>query len=363
MAHPNHYVPILKGKAGEFHALKLLDKESRNSCLPMLEIPAIPWDFDLDAPKTSLDKHLERFAKRVCASWSSGAQLLIDAQLVENDGLVAGVAHPIAVLAQAISPEVARLIPVTGLGRSESYQLATRDAAGLHGHGASVRLEREDILDLDALQDELKLLLEILSLDPTKVDLIVDLRELSEGDEVSTYEWISDVLRRLPLVNAWRRLVLSGSSFPENLSSLRADTSTMLPRVEWSIWKALRRTNSLPRLPLFADYAIAHPSSIEVDPKKMRMSANIRYTLDSNWLVLRGRSVQLHGYAQFNRLSSELVMSGHFSGPEFSPGDRYIARCAQGIDGPGNATTWRWVGSAHHLTMVGRQLSALADGL
>ena len=46
-------------------------------------------------------------------------------------------------------------------------------------------------------------------------------------------------------------------------------------------------------------------------------------------------------------------------GPEFSEGDRYISECAGGSAGTGNLTTWRKVGTNHHLEKVVRDISSL----
>jgi len=49
---------------------------------------------------------------------------------------------------------------------------------------------------------------------------------------------------------------------------------------------------------------------------------------------------------------ARIVESGHFASARFSPADAYIARTAQGLDGPGSSTTWRQVNTTHHLTRV-----------
>ncbi len=110
---------------------------------------------------------------------------------------------------------------------------------------------------------------------------------------------------------------------------------------------------------IFGDYAISHPVPKELDPRTMRMSASIRYTTESEWLVVKGRNVRQFGFDQYFALSKALVERPEFSGLSFSWGDQYIADCADGITGPGNATTWRKVGTNHHITLVTRELANL----
>lgn len=40
----NDYVPILKGKDGEYGALGSLSPEEKERITPLIEIPPIPWD-------------------------------------------------------------------------------------------------------------------------------------------------------------------------------------------------------------------------------------------------------------------------------------------------------------------------------
>ena len=111
---------------------------------------------------------------------------------------------------------------------------------------------------------------------------------------------------------------------------------------------------------IFADYAISHPYTKELDPRTMRMSASIRYTTSNNWLVLKGRNVRQYGFDQYFELAKELIERPEYADRDFSWGDKYIADCALGMTGPGNATTWRKVGTNHHITLVARQIAKLS---
>ncbi|MEI7881504.1 MAG: hypothetical protein WCI95_11585 [bacterium] len=45
-------------------------------------------------------------------------------------------------------------------------------------------------------------------------------------------------------------------------------------------------------------------------------------------------------------------------GPKFSQGDKYIYDCATGTAGTGNLTTWRKVGTNHHLAALNHTASS-----
>jgi hypothetical protein len=191
-----------------------------------------------------------------------------------------------------------------------------------------------------------------------QADLILDLANI--GTDLGRATLVARaIIAEAPHAAEWRRLVLAAASFPENLSEVDAATTTTLPRIEWDLWERLQRRRALRHDTLFGDYAIAHPVPTELDPRTMRMSASIRYTTPENWLIVKGRNVRQYGFDQYFELCRTLVRLPEYSGEAFSWGDGFIARCARGAAGPGNATTWRKVGTNHHLTLVARALATV----
>lgn len=164
------------------------------------------------------------------------------------------------------------------------------------------------------------------------------------------------LLSELPFVSSWRTLTLAACGFPDGLSSFPAGKISTTPRSEWSMWKSLRQQR-LKRLPAFGDYTIQYPDRLTFDPKLMSFSAQLRYTSDEEWLILKGNDVRKKGYEQFNELCRQLIKRAEYCGADFSWGDFYIHKCSNNQDGPGNATTWRQVGTTHHIQFVIRQLA------
>jgi hypothetical protein len=122
----------------------------------------------------------------------------------------------------------------------------------------------------------------------------------------------------------------------------------------------------LPRLPSFGDYAVAHPDHNEVDPRTMRMSPNLRYATDTGWIAAKGRyatktpttrkaaqGVSIHD------LCKRLVRRPEFYKAGYSWGDDFIDARSRGAGGPGNPTTWRLVGTSHHITLAGEQAAKM----
>ena len=162
----------------------------------------------------------------------------------------------------------------------------------------------------------------------------------------------------IPMAREWRSVIFAAASFPEDLSEVTSSSLVTIPRREWLLWQALQRKPTLlpPNL-VYGDYAISHPLLRGIDPRIMRMSASVRYTILESWLIVKGRNVSQYGFEQYYDLCKRLIARPEYFGADFSWGDDFIYKCAQASAGPGNATTWRKVGVNHHITLVARRLS------
>jgi hypothetical protein len=211
-------------------------------------------------------------------------------------------------------------------------------------------------LDLELLIDQLCLRVGV---DVDELDVIVDMgapnfEPLSEFSEL-----VAGLIETTPLLERVRSFVLAGASFPDSLASL-SQPMQVIPRREWQLYReVLRRRESNRRVPIFGDYAIAHPVLAEGDMRIMKPSANIRYTVDDAWCILKGRNVRDHGFEQYQGQCRELINRGYFAGPSYSAGDKFIEDCALRNGSTGNLSTWRWVGTNHHLTRVVRDLASV----
>ena len=133
-----------------------------------------------------------------------------------------------------------------------------------------------------------------------------------------------------------------------------------MPRCEFPLWQNIVNNVSLKRYIQFGDYCISNPEYNEIDPRLLKTSGNIRYTIDNSFYVIKGVNTRDNGFSQMVNLSQNLIDSGHYCGQEYSYGDNYIFNCSQGTDGPGNSEVWRRVGTNHHITFLVNQLSTLS---
>jgi len=353
------YVPILKGKEGEFAALEELSDAVRDAVLPLVEVPRIPYDYANERPAKTLEEHIAGIAERLHRCWPNRPLYLDLPWFGEAEQLHDGTIAVQRVLGDCRDENV-DVIPVIGTSSSPMYLAAVREHVTGCDSGVCIRLTEADFDEegdadepearVDALMDAVHLA------DAEQVDMILDLANI--GADLGRATLVARaVIGSAPRPAQWRRFIVAAASFPENLSEVGAATTTRLSRLEWELWQRLRRRRGLRHDAIFGDYAIAHPIPTELDPRTMRMSASIRYTTPEHWLIVKGRNVRQYGFDQYNELCRTLIALPEYSGEDFSWGDGFIARCARGTAGPGNATTWRKVGTNHHLTLVAGQLA------
>jgi hypothetical protein len=191
-------------------------------------------------------------------------------------------------------------------------------------------------------------------------DLVLDLGAPNFQPVYGFARLVETLIRRLPYLGRWRTFTLMGTSFPSTMAEIKRSPET-IPRWEWILYKKLvgALLEDRVRLPTFADYGINHPELLLLDPRKVKPSATIRYSTDDGWFIVKGPNVRDNGYEQYRDHCRTVMASAVFTGPRFSEGDRYISKCAAGSAGTGNLTTWRKVGTNHHLEKVVRDISSL----
>lgn len=357
----HHYVPILKGKQGEYRALARLSEKDRLKMTPLIDVPFLPWDHRNKRPKKSYEQYLASVEVQIERSWGVNRRIMVDLYYVEEGATIGDGRHPLTFFFDNARMRNLHVIPATGLDRAVDYQDAVAKAISVDCRGFCLRLTSEDLEDLERLRADLANLLSRLNASGESVDLILDFRDLQIEDTSNTVQMAVEAVRQLPNIQQWRTLTLAASGFPRDLSGMRPATVERFPRTELILWEGVMSQGNLPRVPFFGDYGITHPDLLDIDPRTMRMSANLRYTLEGEWIVFKGRGVRREGRSQFKQLCRDLIHRREYKGSDFSWGDEYIALCAADAAGPGNATTWREIGTSHHLALVSRHVSNSAE--
>lgn len=353
------YAPILKWKQGEYTALKELYSQDKAALTPLVEIIPIPTVWDEDKAPIELDAHVAKLPGQVATHWGKEDPIWVDSWLLQDERLLPDGTHVFRWILDQLRHEGVKAIPVVWLDSDQATLDAAKSAVETGGRGACIRFD-ETAGDDPKLQAMLEVLLSNLGLEPEDVDIVLDAGAVRPSEVDRTAISCRHILARLPYLRQWRTLIFASSGFPENMSGQDVGIST-IQRADWLTWQRLfaeHHEGRIERLPLFSDYAIAHPEIADLDPRTMQMSANIRYTSVDTWVIFKGRGVRRYGFDQIFDLSADLIADGRYRGQGFSFGDAAYYRRGTHRDSKGNASQWRRDATSHHLTFVVRQIAA-----
>lgn len=342
----DHYVPLLKTKAGELSALRTLDPSIRRKITPVFDVIPLDEDDNVDDRARKLIEDLRSVTFPNDPYWVDFRGAGESGEDVEFASLFLG--------AVGSRPEIPA-VPVVAPGRPETYSDSVRRYVSTKGSGVAVRLDAETMSDPQRAR-VIRESAERVGVGIEEVDLVLDLGRVTD-DKVNFFATAAaGVVLTLADIDRFRTVTLAASAFPEFLSGQGADSIERYPRSDWHVWRmALPQIGT--RRPAFGDYGTespALPTGLKFGP-----SPHIRYTLDSDWLVVKGNKNV--GHEGFHEVASRLVEGGEFLGSDYSPGDRYLAERAEYRGGPGGPQQWRQAGTSHHLTHVVRQLESLPD--
>jgi hypothetical protein len=354
------YLPILKSKAGELKALIKLNAFVRARILPLLEITPMEWDHTFKTKPREMPEHLSKFCKKVLDSWGLSAAL-IDTSLIEDK--VIGESSCMEYIfdkfhSKSLYP--IKAMPVFAVTTPQNTLLGIKNIATKYPISQAGLRVNLDALTNPTFKSSLDLALDKTGFTPDTIHLVLDLKDsnLSQTEDYS--DAILAALEDFPYLHQWRTFTICGSAFPS--SKLIHKDENIIPRYDWSLFEAINRKiqqEEFSRKLNYGDYGIVNPEYFEFDPTKMSSSANIKYTIDKDWLVIKGNSIKKSGNAQYFAQAKEIAGSTHFLGKTFSEGDLYIYNCAQGRENAGNPNTWNWVANNHHFTKVVTDLFAI----
>jgi hypothetical protein len=225
----NHYVPILRWKAGERVALREVCAGDRKRITPLIEIPRKIFeekDSDPDlagageglfgklAVRPDPENVLFKAAKAVLEAWQYSPFFLdlwhIDGQIPQ----IRGKKHPLVSVAEECRRIKLSLVPVTGLDRRPEYQRAVLQVVADDGRGACMRVTTDDVLQ-PTFSAALVAKVKKLGLKISDADLLLDTQDF-DSDKPD----IEALLRRIPKLDDWRTLTVASGGFPEDLRKL-----------------------------------------------------------------------------------------------------------------------------------------------
>lgn len=351
-----HYVPCLRWKQGEYKALRLLSSNARDVITPLIEVAEIGFDFETGTPAKTIDKHLAPFAKRVRENWGT-QPCFVDPKHIAATPRMANGRHPVDFVFADLRQRGCVAVPVISLSSDAMFAQCVGRAMSADGRGACLRLEISEAAK-PTLKRSIEALLNNL-VAPNECDLIFDLGAPNFEPIAGFSKAVEALIQRVPHLNQWRTFTLMGTAFPQSMGEIKTSPA-VVPRNEWLLYKlvAARLATLEVRVPAFGDYCINHPTLLPMDMRLLKPSGTLRYTTPTSWFLLKGPNVRDNRFDQYRGHCRAVIDSANYSGSEFSAGDQYIAECARGTSSTGNLTTWRWVGTNHHMEMVAHEVSS-----
>src|SRR6185312_7918725 len=167
------YVPILKGRDGEYGALNRIKEQAKSQIIPLIELPPIRWDFETETPARNLDAHLKRIAKKLLSAWGTTKPFFIDFLWLSQSERMEDGSHPINYIFNASRKLNLNAIPVAGLIRDHEYLEACQQVISQDKRGVCLRIQREDFTDFQDLTFEINATLNKLGTVVKNVDLLL----------------------------------------------------------------------------------------------------------------------------------------------------------------------------------------------
>lgn len=312
------------------------------------------WDFELEAPSKSIDDHLNPFGVRLFNKWGS-ANCFVDSCYIPNDTVMANGTHHLAHIFDLARAAGASAVPVTGLDRSSSYQVAISTIVATDQRGACIRLTGEDFAQ--PIHSKVQSLMSRLKLQPGEVDLVVDVATDVLKNSVAQASGWNTLLNAIPFLAHYRTVTLAGSSIPSTFTAASLAANKYIDRSEWLAYKALVQLNPS-RLPTFGDYGVLNPNMIEMDPRFIDPNAKIKYSTENSWYIALGSQVRKNGRAQYSNLCHQIINERPviFGGPTYCNGDLFIDQCANG-GSTGGTSTWPTVTTNRHISVTVKSIA------
>lgn len=322
------YVPVCKFKQGEKDALFKLKEETKSAITPLFELT--PDRIDKEDFKFFDDKWINEFY----FDFSNDATFLTDEEIIPT----------------LMAIEKYNSIPCFHLGYENSILQYFNDSSF---DKIALRIDVEEALDDDFGVNFSEF---ISGIEYDNIDLIIDAKSIDSDNYKMTAFSIRTIINELIDLSIFDRCILLSTSFPDTLAKNEKNNISFITRYEESLFNTVQE--KVESKLTYGDYCVNTWKTLEYVPG-MQTSFNIRYTIDNNYLIIKGDTMKKGGF-DYNRVSTlcnMLVASPHFSGIELSDGDMQIHLRTAAEGKPGNATTWRHIGTNHHIEYITNSFS------
>lgn len=350
------YSPIIKGKLNDLKAIYRLTPVAQANIKPLIEAMPLP------AKNKGVDDHLKKLVNNI-VKYVELEEIFVDfygltPHIKTQDGVDATLAG-----FRLLNEQGVPVTPTYGLERDDDLWEPLHTIVKTFGRGFCFRIDIDD-LD-DQAENTMSQIIERsaqLGLKPKNVDLLIDLRDLSGQDLAELKEIVLDFLQFIPQGQAYRSIILAGSSALKSVGEIPKDGVMEIVQNELRIWAEIQRDIPESLNLIYGDYGVVHPDFSERGYAKY-MNAKIRYTCKGSISYYRGHGLlyPIKDYEQYHDLAEKVRVASNYMGQEFSFGDQYINDVANISVSPGAPATWVLADMNHHLEYTVMQMIDLAE--
>ncbi len=318
-----NYVPFLKSKQNEIHALSEISSDILPSICPFFDYPK-KQNGDT---KNNIEKSIIRLVKKFGKHLKKINGFYFDIYDIDDEIEING-KHIYAFLLEAFSNFP--IIPVVSIDRSDLHQksvVETKKNGLISSAAVAFRVTQEDFQSFHVVQDDIEnILSEPFSLFKA-IDLVFDCRICINANVNKIAGQIAKFSSSFGEKYPIRNLIISGSSIPASIAEvLSSNSEDYVQRVEMDIYKASQKLFH-DKVLIFGDYTTISPdySDADIPPEQMqnRITAKLTYSFDDQHYFIRGGSLKTKGRDQYFDLAAELCRKKFFR-PGNSLGDVYF---------------------------------------
>jgi len=172
-----HYVPILKGKQGEFRALSNLSTSMRSKLTPFFDMPRPDSTW-----KKTIDAYLINKVLSIHQCWGFTRECFVDYTDFSLTQRTCSDEHYIKFSFDNFRNYNVQAIPVTGLDRDDNYNNAISRIFHKDKRGIAVRLQNGDIETPSTTKRSVGDLLTFLKVKDQDVYLFLDFRDVDRSE-------------------------------------------------------------------------------------------------------------------------------------------------------------------------------------
>ena len=329
------YFPIHRAKKGEITGAGHLSPTTLTRVRPTFEVQRPGEDSDV-----LLDEYLSGVAAELAEAWNHRYPMFADFPRFGPSDQTQDGKHCIEYFFRCLRQHGMLAIPMTGhqtvRGPGYDYLHAVAAIARVDGRGAAIRLPFDEFKDSAKLQEAVGDTLNALKLDPSAVDLFLDLEAVSFLPEQyrSTAGLVSLLVEPLRSValTGFRNIVVCGSCIPESVDKRYNGTALRVERTDFLAWQML--ANLLRDVLIrFGDYGVIFP--LEQDTSgPVRPPARIRLTTPTEHVLWRAPR------KDYLKLSEKVAATKDFERDFDTWGSTVLLQCARFGRGQGGPTEW-----------------------